>query len=55
MQVYTDKLQGTVPERNQGQRVVLDLEKGLKVRKIISDNFSQPTTLLWSWYKREIL
>ena len=38
-QVYTGKTPGQPAEKNQGQRVVLDLVKYLKGRNITSDNF----------------
>lgn len=39
MQVYTGKLPGAKPEKNQGMRVVLDLTKGLKGHNVTCDNF----------------
>lgn len=37
--IYTGKLPDAVPEKRQGQRVVLDLVKDLKGRNITCDNF----------------
>lgn len=39
MQVYTGKLEGEKPEKNQGMRVVLDLTYGLQGQNITCDNF----------------
>ena len=39
MQVYTGKLSGGRPERNQGLRVVLDVTEGLHGRNVTCDNY----------------
>lgn len=39
MQVYTGKSSSGVPEKNQGQRVVLEMTEGLQGHTVVCDNF----------------
>lgn len=39
MQVYTGKSSSSVPEKNQGQRVVLEMTEGLQGHTVVCDNF----------------
>ncbi|KAK3541436.1 hypothetical protein QTP86_025571, partial [Hemibagrus guttatus] len=45
MQVYTGKPADGQPEKNQGQRVVLEVTEGLRGHIITCDNFSRPMSL----------
>ena len=44
-QVYIGRDRNTAPERNQGQRIVLDLTEGLSNRNVTCDNFFTSYTL----------
>lgn len=53
MQIYTGKQQGA-PEKNQGQRVVLEMTEGLKGVTVTCDNFFSSSALGEELLRRKI-